>query len=387
MPSRLAAKRTASAAVATASTAPSKEPAKKAALASEPVPIAALKESKARVTKEQIHKAVSALIAHHNRYIEGAAARAAKKAAKRKGKATNLLSDALAESDEKTEADAVFLVLTTQKVRTEAKHKPIRIPLAHPIVPASAPVCLITKESSDAFTSKHDMKSIRVNEVIGLGQLKKEYQPFEAKRKLCASFDLFLADDRLLPLLPPLLGKPFFLKKRLPAPVDLTLKDVAAEIEKARSATYLHLTEGHCFNIKVGWTNQTVTQLVENLVKAIAAVADKLPTRWNNILSLRVKTARSLALPLYVWQSTTPGGQNEDEDDEEEEEAEEADGAVEDEDEEWTPKALPKKRKASEDDAETPAPTSKRAKSGGAKGKSPKKKRPVKPSRKSADKK
>jgi ribosome biogenesis protein UTP30 len=47
-----------------------------------------------------------------------------------------------------------------------------------------------------------------------VSKLKARYKPFEAKRQLCASYDLFLADERVLPLLPPILGKTFFMKKK-----------------------------------------------------------------------------------------------------------------------------------------------------------------------------
>lgn len=45
-----------------------------------------------------------------------------------------------------------------------------------------------------------------VAKVIGVSKLKGKYEPFEAKRQLCNSFDLFLADDRVVPSLPKLIG-------------------------------------------------------------------------------------------------------------------------------------------------------------------------------------
>ncbi len=45
-----------------------------------------------------------------------------------------------------------------------------------------------------------------VAKVIGLSKLKGKYEPFEAKRKLCNSYDLFVADDRAVPSLPKLIG-------------------------------------------------------------------------------------------------------------------------------------------------------------------------------------
>lgn len=51
-------------------------------------------------------------------------------------------------------------------------------------------------------------------QVIGLSKLRANYRDYEAKRKLCDSYDVFLADERILPLLPKLLGKKFFQTKK-----------------------------------------------------------------------------------------------------------------------------------------------------------------------------
>lgn len=45
-----------------------------------------------------------------------------------------------------------------------------------------------------------------VAKVIGVSKLKGKYEPFEAKRQLCNSYDLFVADDRVVPSLPKLIG-------------------------------------------------------------------------------------------------------------------------------------------------------------------------------------
>lgn len=45
-----------------------------------------------------------------------------------------------------------------------------------------------------------------VAKIVGLSKLRSKYEAHEAKRKLCSTFDLFLADDRILPSLPKLIG-------------------------------------------------------------------------------------------------------------------------------------------------------------------------------------
>ncbi len=52
----------------------------------------------------------------------------------------------------------------------------------------------------------------KVAKVIGTSKLRSKYESHEAKRALCAAYDLFLADERVLPSLSQLLGEEF--KKR-----------------------------------------------------------------------------------------------------------------------------------------------------------------------------
>lgn len=49
-------------------------------------------------------------------------------------------------------------------------------------------------------------------------KLREKYRQFEQKRQLCDSYDLFMADERVLPMLPGLLGKTFFDKKKYADP-------------------------------------------------------------------------------------------------------------------------------------------------------------------------
>lgn len=50
-------------------------------------------------------------------------------------------------------------------------------------------------------------KLAKVAKVIGLSKLKSKYESHEAKRNLCAQYDLFIADDRIIPSLPKLIGE------------------------------------------------------------------------------------------------------------------------------------------------------------------------------------
>lgn len=130
----------------------------------------------------------------------------------------------------------LYLVLSLKKIppkNTTARINPYKIPLPNPLLThdASSELCLIiddrpsSKLTSQIAKKKIQNDAIPISKVIRLSKLKTDYKPFEAKRKLCNSYDLFFADKRVLTVLPKLLGKQFFKKKKLPLPVDLEHKN------------------------------------------------------------------------------------------------------------------------------------------------------------------
>lgn len=61
------------------------------------------------------------------------------------------------------------------------------------------------------------------------------------------SYDLFLTDARVVRMLPKLLGKPFFEKKRQPVVIDITSpKRIQAQIDAALASTSMFLGYGPC---------------------------------------------------------------------------------------------------------------------------------------------
>ena len=112
-------------------------------------------------------------------------------------------------------------------------------------------------------------------------------------------FELF-ADARVLPLLPKLLGKTFFKKKRQPVPVDLTKKDWPAQVRKAAAATYARRGAGTCVSVKVGRAAHSQKEIVANAIAAIDGVVERVVARkWANVQAVFLKTTESVALPVY----------------------------------------------------------------------------------------
>ncbi|RIA96812.1 ribosomal protein L1p/L10e family-domain-containing protein [Glomus cerebriforme] len=195
----------------------------------------------------------------------------------------------------------IWLIITTFKFSDKPKLKPVSIPLKHPLYGSSTEICLITKDPQRTYkewVKTHEVK--RVQKVLGVSKLRKKYTPYEAKRNLCDSYDLFLVDERVLPLMPKMLGKYFFEKKKQPVPVNISKETIfKKEILKACHCTYMHYRSGVCLPIKIGTTAMTSGQLLENLELAIPVVIDQIPRKWKNIQSLYIKTPESTSLPIY----------------------------------------------------------------------------------------
>lgn len=208
---------------------------------------------------------------------------------KKKGKQLHLLND----------HDTILLILALKKI-PNADKKPRKIPLQHSLHSDSVEVCLITKDESSTVKEMLKAKAVTVKKVISLNKLRKRYQSFEAKRQLCSLYDVFICDDVIYHLLPRVLGKTFFSRKKFPVPVNLKKTNLKKEIDKLLQCSLMSLGHGPCSAIKVAHTGQTVEQAVENVVGAVAEITKVVPRGWNNIQSLNLKTTDSIALPIYT---------------------------------------------------------------------------------------
>ena len=214
---------------------------------------------------------------------------------------------------------------STKHARAAAPLNPLSLPsispLPHPIYRFDgAEVCLFVKDDpapTPGAPRGHTAAKARakaagvlgkagagvgVSKIIGLSKLKQKYEPHEAKRALCRAFDLFLADTRVLPMLPRALGKSFFTAKKQPVPVELRGgpgRDWAAAVRKALDATYLHRGGGTCVNIRVGRTSQEAGEIAANAAAALSGALPHLVRGWSGVRSVLLKLAGSAALPVY----------------------------------------------------------------------------------------
>lgn len=118
--------------------------------------------------------------------------------------------------------------------------------LPHSLHSEDLEVCVFVKDPASNYEDKL-MSAPHVKQVISVEQLRNEYTQYEARRKLLASYDLFLCDRELVLVLRRLLGKTFFRKKKFPLSISLTEKDDFVEqVEHAISCTQFNHGKGSC---------------------------------------------------------------------------------------------------------------------------------------------
>jgi len=230
---------------------------------------------------------------------------------------SKLLELSRAETEKKSlfssDGEKVALQVSGIKIPREKERQVVRVRLPHCPLPDTKDICLIVKDLQKGIKVDHEDTvnhfsqllqekgvAAKVTQVISLRELKVEYKQYEARNQLAMRFDLFLADDRIIRLLPPLLGKAFYSRKKLPLQVNLTKADLAGELERAVCTSQLPLThQGSCSAITIGMSTLPDSKLAENCVAVVSALESRYPGGWSNLRSLHLQ-AGSCSLPLYV---------------------------------------------------------------------------------------
>ncbi|KAM5569118.1 hypothetical protein ABKV19_016568 [Rosa sericea] len=209
--------------------------------------------------------------------------------------------DLLDSSDEFT-----YLVLTLKKIPPKGRVNAFKIPLPNPLLSEFTEFCLIyddrpkSKLTKDQIDKRIKTHNLPITKTLKLSKLKSDYKSFEAKRKLMESYDAFLADKQIVPLLPRLLGKQFFKKKRMiPVPVDLQQKNWKEQVDRIVESAMLFLSTGTCSVVRVARTSMSAEQIVENVVAAVDGIVEIVPRKWSGVRSFHLKLLESLALPVY----------------------------------------------------------------------------------------
>jgi len=201
----------------------------------------------------------------------------------------------------------------------QLKNKRVHVRVPHSTITDNTDICLfvkdVHKDAEDREDSRDFQPSVRhfrkivedagvfkVEEIIPVIQLKREFRDFETQKKLSDSYDLFLCDDRVSKFMPKLLGKSFIQKRKLPVNVKLHNQEVACKsLKKALNSIHgLISGQGGCSSLTIGHTGLSAQQNAENVDAAVKHLISFIPGGWSNIRNLYVTTTKSTSVPLYI---------------------------------------------------------------------------------------
>jgi ribosome biogenesis protein UTP30 len=194
------------------------------------------------------------------------------------------------------------------KASGREQRKPMRIPIPHGLHGDidDLEVCLIVKEDSkpniQEILAKAGESLKFVKKVLGLQSLRNKHAEFQQRRELFKRYDVFLADDRILPMLTKALGKHFLQSKKIPIPLKVTRETSLpfAIVDAIQASTYMTIPQGTCINIIAGNTAQNIQDMVDNVVAICQQAVHKCPRGGiANVQSIMLKLPHSVALPIY----------------------------------------------------------------------------------------
>ena len=160
---------------------------------------------------------------------------------------------------------------TLARIPGNASPKPIRIDIPHSFIKLSSSsdddqdddddnvqevnACIIVKEESKPMVQElitrfpNQLRCIK--KVLGLQSLRTKHKSYTQRRDLLSKYDVFFADDTILPMLTKALGSKFFDKKKQPIPVKVSRKEgLPFAIQKALGSTFMYLSAGTCVTVK-----------------------------------------------------------------------------------------------------------------------------------------
>lgn len=171
--------------------------------------------------------------------------------------------------------------------------------------------------------------------MIGVAKIKARYKSYESRRQLLAEHEVFLADDRIITLLPKILGKTFYdHSSKRPIPVNFqpsksqrkestssgtllitqshppgsnsavsvaTPVHFVREIERTLSCAQVYLSPSVTSSVRVGLSSFTPEQLTENVKTVVEGIVERFVTKkWRNVRAIHIKGPNTMALPVWL---------------------------------------------------------------------------------------
>ncbi len=140
-------------------------------------------------------------------------------------------------------------------------------------------------------------KRAGVNSVIEKGDLEALMGDKKKQKKLANTFDFFIAEAPLMPLVGKSLGATLGPRGKMPTPVPPTA-NIVDQIEKHRKTVLLRIRGQPVLQCRVGNENMADEEIAENIQAVMKRIEGKLKRGIKNIRSIRLKT--TMGTPIKV---------------------------------------------------------------------------------------
>jgi large subunit ribosomal protein L1 len=205
----------------------------------------------------------------------------------------NSVKEAKEKAGEKKFNQTIELILNIKEIDMKSPESKIRetIELPH-LSKKPNKVCVIASGelALKARKAKAD-KIIQKDDLQGLGGKKK------ALRELGNTYDVFIAEAPLMPLVGRILGPILGPRGKMPLPVPPNA-DIASLIEKHRKTVVVRMRNQPIIQCSVGTEDMTDDQLSENILAVLRVLERKLKRGLQNIKFAYIKT--SMGTPIKI---------------------------------------------------------------------------------------
>ena len=154
----------------------------------------------------------------------------------------------------------------------------------------------IGKESKICVIATGEMalkaKRAGANLVIKRGDLEALMGDKKKQKELAKTYDFFIAEAPLMPLVGKSLGATLGPRGKMPTPVPPTA-NIADQIEKHRKMVLLRMRGQPVLQCRVGNENMADKEMAENIQAVVRRIEGKLKRGMKNIRSIRLKTTMS----------------------------------------------------------------------------------------------
>lgn len=150
----------------------------------------------------------------------------------------------------------------------------------------SSPAAICVMASGDMGLKAKNAKADRVMDNDEINKLASNKR---ASRKLINSFDFFLADTKLMPVVGKVLGQILGPRGKMPTPVPFNAP-IDSFLARFRSSVRVRVKNSLSMSCKIGDESMEDTDLAANAHAVISAVEKKLPNGDKNLRKVLIKT-------------------------------------------------------------------------------------------------